>query len=597
PFDIISASITPSGPTTICQGNSVTLTASAASTYLWSTGATSQAINVSSSGNYTVTVSSTSGCSAISSAISVTVNPSPSTPTITPSGPTAFCQGNSVTLTASAASTYLWSNNATAQAIIVSSTGNYIVTITSANGCSASSSATSVTVNPLPPVPTITPSGTTTFCQGNSVTLTASSASTYLWSNNSTTQAITVSNSGNYGVTITNANGCSAISTATSVTANPSPPPPAITPSGPTTFCQGNSVTLTASAASTYLWSNGATTQAITVSSSGNYGVTITNANGCSASSNATSVTVNPLPPVPTITPSGATAFCQGNSVTLTASAASTYLWSNNLTTQGITVSISGNYIVTVTNANGCSASSSATSVTVNPLPPVPTITPNGATTFCQGNSVTLTASAASTYLWSNSATTQAITVSNAGNYGVTITNANGCSAISTATSVTVYPSPLAPIITLIGTTLASSNPAGNQWYLNGNIIPNATAQTYPLTQNGDYTVLVTDTHGCSASSTVFHYVHTGTETITESNTVLIVPNPNDGKFRVEMQNRSLQMEDLDIEVYNLLGEKVFMTHVQQLNPIIDISLQPGGTYFVKISGAKWKRVVPIIKI
>ncbi len=137
----------------------------------------------------------------------------------------------------------------------------------------------------------------------------------------------------------------------------------------------------------------------------------------------------------------------------------------------------------------------------------------------------------------------------------------------------------------------------GNQWYLNGNSIANATSPTYSVTQNGEYTVLVTDANGCAASSAVFHYVSTGTETITDNNIFWVVPNPNDGKFRIEMSDRTLQMDTFVIEVYNLLGEKVFKSHEQQLNLVIDISLQPSGTYFVQISGAKWKQVAQVIKI
>src|SRR5205814_711828 len=116
----------------------------------------------------------------------------------------------------------------------------------------------------------------------------------------------------------------------------------------------------------------------------------------------------NPLPSA-TIGASGATTFCAGGSVTLTASSASSYLWSNGATTQSITVNANGDYSVTVTGGNGCSATSAATSVTVNPLPS-PAISASGATTFCAGGNVTLTASSASSYLWSNGATTQSIT-------------------------------------------------------------------------------------------------------------------------------------------------------------------------------------------
>ncbi len=515
---------------------------------------------------------------------------------ITPVGSTTICQGNSVTLNASPGSTYLWSNGATTQTITVATAGNYAVTVTNANGCSDASTATAVTVLPPLSIPSITPSGATTFCQGNSVTLTASAGSTYHWSNNATTSSITVSTAGNYVVTVTNANGCSAVSSATVVTVNPLPAIPSITASGATTFCQGNSVTLTASAGSTYHWSNNATTSSITVSAAGNYVVTVTNANGCSAVSSATVVTVNPLPATPSITPSGATTFCQGNSVTLTASAGSTYHWSNNATTSSITVSAAGNYVVTVTNANGCSAVSSATVVTVNPLPATPSITPSGVTTFCQGNTVTLTASAGSSYHWSNNATTSSITVSAAGNYVVTVTNANGCSAVSSATVVTVNPLPATPSITANGTTLISSATTGNQWYLNGTIIAGATAQNLPVTQNGQYTVVVTNANGCTATSVVFNYTSTGTENIIENPSVIVFPNPNNGKFTVEIAGGKNQKVDGPIEIFNLLGYKIAVATTQHPVTDIDISTHPNGIYWVCVRTEKGQQMFKVLK-
>src|SRR5262249_5658986 len=152
------------------------------------------------------------------------------------------------------------------------------VTITGANGCSATSAATAVTVNPLP-TPTLTASGPTTFCQGRSVTLTASSGSSYSWSTGATTQPITVTASGHYSVTVTDANGCSATSAPTGVTVNYALTP-GIYAGGYTTFCPGGSVQLNASPGyASYLWSNGATTQSITVNTSGNWTVTATSAN------------------------------------------------------------------------------------------------------------------------------------------------------------------------------------------------------------------------------------------------------------------------------------------------------------------------------
>src|SRR5690606_40733171 len=122
---------------------------------------------------------------------------------------------------------------------------------------------------------------------------------------------------------------------------------PTITASGPTTFCQGGSVTLTSSAAAGNVWSNGATTQSITVSDAGSYTVSVHNGSCTSAPSVASVVTIIPGPSVPTITASGPTTFCQGGSVTLTSSAATGNVWSNGATTQSITVLASGDYTVT----------------------------------------------------------------------------------------------------------------------------------------------------------------------------------------------------------------------------------------------------------
>jgi hypothetical protein len=493
--------ITAGGPTTFCAGGSVTLTAPSATSYAWSNGATTQAINVSAAGAYSVTVTNGNGCSSTSAAAVVTVNASPPAPTITAGGPTTFCAGGSVTLTAPSATSYAWSNGATTQAIDVSAAGAYSVTVMDANGCSSTSAATAVTINANPPAPTITAGGPTTFCAGGAVTLTASSAASYAWSNGATTQSITVSATGAYSVTVADANGCSATSAATSVTVNPLPTP-TIAAGGPTTFCAGGAVTLTASPAASYAWSNGATTQSINVSAGGTYSVTVIDANGCSATSAATGVTVNPLPS-PTITAGGPTTFCAGGTVTLTASSASSYAWSSGATTQSIDVSASGAYSVTVTDVNGCSATSASTSVVVNPNPPAPTITTGGPTTFCAGGSVTLTAPGGYSYSWSNGATTQAINVTSGGAYTVTVTDANGCSAVSAATAVTVNPLPPATITAGGPTTfcaggsvtLTASSGTSYSWS-NG-----ATTPSINVTASGAFSVTVTDANGCSVTS------------------------------------------------------------------------------------------------
>lgn len=507
--------ITASGPTTFCTGGLVTLNSSSATGNTWSTGATTQTIAVSTSGTYTLTVSA-NGCTSAPASTTVTVNPLPAAPTITASGPTTFCSGGSVVLTSSAATGNTWSNGAATQSITVTSSGSYTVTFTDANGCSATSASTTVTVNPTPAIPTITASGPTSFCAGGSVTLTSSASTGNTWSTGATTQSITVTASGSYTVTVSSGS-CSSISAATTVTVNPLPATPTITASGPTTFCSGNSVTLTSSSATGNTWSTGATTQSITVTTSGSYTVTVSNGS-CSATSVATTVTVNPTPPVPTISGSGPNSFCAGGSITLTSSAASGNTWSTGATTQSITVSTSGSYTVTVSNGS-CTSTSSPVIITVNPLPPVPVITASGPTTFCAGGSVTLTSSSATGNTWSTGATTQSITVSAAGSYSVTVSNGT-CSSTSAAEVVTVNPLPPVPTITTSGpttfcaggdVTLTSSAATGNTWWVG------AYSQSVTVSTGGTYTVTVSAL-GCTSTSAPVSVTVNPLPTVTASN-------------------------------------------------------------------------------
>jgi len=453
----LTPTITAAGPTTFCAGGSVTLTSSAETSYLWSNGATTQNINVTISGSYTVKVTNASGCQSVSSvATIVTVNALPATPTISASGPTTFCAGGSVTLTSSAGISYLWSNGAITPGINITSSGSYTVKVTNASGCqSASSVATVVTVNALPATPTITAGGLTTFCGGGSVILTSSAGSTYLWSNGATTQSINITISGSYTVQVTNASGCqSTLSAATPVTVNAVPVTPTITSGGPTTFCGGGSVTLSSSTGSIYLWSNGATTQGINVTTTGSYSVQLISATGCqSAASVATIVTVNALPSTPAITTESPTTFCEGDFVTLTSSPGIDYLWSNGTATQSVNITAAGSYTVQVLSANGCkSASSAATAVTVNALP---LITSGNSGPVCAGGALNLTGGPAgmTIYSWTgpdeftsiiqNPTVSANATSAMSGVYTFTETNAGGC--ISTATtSVTVNENPVA---------------------------------------------------------------------------------------------------------------------------------------------------------
>ncbi len=201
--------ITPNGPTTFCQGGSVLLTTGSFATYLWNNGITTQSINATASGNYSITVTNSGGCTGIASeTVSVTANP---VPVIAPTSPINLCEGENVTLHASNGILYNWSNGATTQYLDVSTSGTYSVTVTYGVNCSNTSAPTDVIVHPLPLATIAALPENLEFCIGDSILLTANSSTspiTYLWNQGSTTQSIEATQSGDFTVIVTDTIGC-----------------------------------------------------------------------------------------------------------------------------------------------------------------------------------------------------------------------------------------------------------------------------------------------------------------------------------------------------------------------------------------------------
>ncbi|MFN0036909.1 MAG: hypothetical protein ACKVUS_17775, partial [Saprospiraceae bacterium] len=440
-----------------------------------------------------------------------------------------LCAGDIATLTASGGGTYLWSQGAaTTQAIMTSTAGTYTVTVTSANGCTATASTT-IIVNPLPvaAIAVTETSGSTpndgVLCSGDMATLTASGGISYLWSTGATTAVIMTNTAGIYSVIVTDANGCTDVES-TTITVNLLPVAAiAVTEtSGHTNndgeICAGASATLTASGGTSYLWSPGdATTAAITTSTSGIYTVIVTDAEGCTAVA-STTIIVNPLPValIAVTETSGHTnndgAICAGAPATLTASGGTSYLWSTSATTAAISTSVADTYTVIVTDAAGCTTSTSTT-ITVNPLPlaEIAVTETSGSTAndgqLCSGDMATLTASGGTSYLWSpGGATTAAITVSTAGTYTVIVTDANGCTDAE-STTITVNPLPTAAIVVTETSGIANNDGAicagasatltasGGATYLWSTGTTTAAIMTSTA---GIYSVIVTDANGCT---------------------------------------------------------------------------------------------------
>ena len=493
-------------------------------TYSWSNAATTATITGLGAGTYSVTVTDANGCTD-SSSVTITEPASIIASTVVDSN--VSCNGSTDGgATASAtggtgAYTYTWSNAATTASITGVGAGTYSVTVTDANGCTDS---TSVMITEPASLVASTILDSNVSCNGNTDGGATASATggttsyTYSWSNSATTASITGVAAGTYSVTITDANGCTdsaslTITSPTGVVAS------AVLDSN-VSCNSGSDGGATASATGgtagyTYSWSNSATTASITGVGAGTYSVTVTDANGCTDSTSVTITEPTSLVASSVVdnntscngsTDGGATASATGGTGTYT------YSWSNAATTATITGLGAGTYSVTVTDANGCTDSSS---VTITEPASIIASTVVDSNVSCNGSTDGgATASAtggtgAYTYTWSNAATTASITGVGAGTYSVTVTDANGCTD-STSVMITEPAS-------LVASTILDSNVS-----CNGNTDGGATASatggttSYTYSWNtggvnatesglsaGTFTVTVTDANGCTDIETV----------------------------------------------------------------------------------------------
>jgi gliding motility-associated-like protein len=501
-----------------CQGGSVTFTNTSSgniSSYNWNfgNGQTSNQQNPTilfpTAGTFPVTLTVTSATGCVSTVVqNIIISPPP---TVSAGLNTAVCIGQAVTLTATGGLTYQWSTGQSTNPISVNpaSATTYTVTATDANGCTASNTVL-VSVNPLPVI-SLTPDQT--ICLGQSAILTAGGGITYFWNpTGSSSSAITVSpvSSTTYSVAVTNANGCTNNGFVNVIVR----PNPVVTI--PSTFvCSGTSTVLNAgNAGSTYQWSTGEITPTIAVTTPGNYTVTVTNSFGCTASqvvlvTSGGSITNN----------NSNLAICQGGTATLDAgNPGNTYLWSTGATTQAITASIAGQYAVTITNSNGCTATLTTT-LNVNPLP-VAGFTPHD---VCLNEPVnfndisSIGTGSITSWLWSfgDGNVSQQQNPSHgyalAGSYNIQLTTTSNAGCVDTVSqTVNVYPLPTVDFTMVNGCanssihfTNLSSTSAGNilsyNWNFNDGTTSSLPSPNHIFLQPGTYnvTLVVGSSGGC----------------------------------------------------------------------------------------------------
>ncbi|MDP1744398.1 MAG: T9SS type A sorting domain-containing protein [Bacteroidota bacterium] len=337
-------------------------------------------------------------------------------------------------------------------------------------------------------------------------------------------------------------------------------------------------------------------------------GVTVV---GSPATSPGITMVVNAAPTTPVISPNGAV---------LTSSAASGNQWYLNgviisgATSQTYTTTQSGSYTVIVT-TNGCvSATSAAVVISSTFTAGVTIATTTGTNPSCTGSSVTFTATPANggttpVYQWqvdgvnvgTNSPTYTTTTLTN-GEIVTCILTSNypsvvGSPATSNVITMTVNAIPATPVITANGALLTSSASAGNQWYLNSTIIPNATNQTYTATQNGNYTVVVTVSGCSSTASAAVNVINAGIDQSTNNYFFSVYPNPNEGNFNVSF-NVALKAT-YKLELRNTLGQLVYNETLTDFSGSyskqMDVSQFGKGIYLISLTNSNNNTIKKIV--
>ncbi|MEL7425542.1 MAG: gliding motility-associated C-terminal domain-containing protein [Bacteroidota bacterium] len=475
------------GDAQICSDGDGMLTASGGFvSYAWSTSATEQSITVTNPGIYFVVGTDSDGCESLAE-FTVGEVQAPE-PTIT--GDLTICPDGSTVLTTEAGlSSYTWNVSGSGNSVNVSNPGTVMVTVTDALGCTGE---TSVIVEEVPnPTPEIL--GDFILCEDEVSTLSLDQTYvTYQWSTSSTDPTIDVSDEMTVSVTVTDAEGCTG-----STSAMLDEIIPTVDISGDLDFCLGESTTLTVpDNFSSYAWSTGGSTNEISINGNTNVQVTVTDENGCTAT-DMVDLTEYALPEVEIM---GRLSFCPVGGTELSATEGfENYVWSTTESTSTIFLNTAGAYTVTVTDSNGCQNSTSVNVVEDAELDPVI----EGVPSFCDGLSTELqVADIYSSYTWSNTASTNVVTISEPGEYTVTVSDEFGCMGTATV-DVEALALPTPAITGDMDYCIGDSTTlnGGNGYVTYEWSVPGAEDQFLVATSPGQYGLTVTDDNGCIGST------------------------------------------------------------------------------------------------
>ncbi len=590
-------------------------------------GATGQELVVTQPGSYTVRNSNAGGCSYLSNELFIVQNLSAERPRISPDGATEFCDGGRVLLSATPADRYQWLRNGTEitgeqnRTLSAISSGIYSVRVETADKCVMISDSIRVQANPLPDLPRATASSALQLCPGDSIQFSTDASSGIQWYRNDTAIAgatnawYIASQAGRYQVEVTNEFSCRRISADQEVVAASLPQQPLLTATGDLTVCEGDTVHLQTDATGSIQWLlDGMVLDNITASrfyapKSGVYRVRVSNAAGCTATSDALTVNFLSLPAQPTVQASGATTICRGERLTLETSATTGIRWLRNgaviagATDRSIEITEGGTYIVDVTNAGGCTSTSTALSITVVERPSKPTITPAGTTSFCQGSSVELSTDASAGIQWYRdgiaitNANSRTLRVTQTGVYGVQANNANGCSSPGAETvSVTVFDNPARPPLNWNGTELSTLVGFKTyRWLKDGVEIPGAVSNTYRPASAGNYRTAVTDNNNCLAESENYPLVITGLQDVVIAGaSIKCFPNPAREAIHLQVTNPNT-LTELSASLVDMHGRFISRQKlVSGVNRFETGNLAP-GMYVLVVTDGKDRQIIKFV--
>ncbi|MBK9678533.1 MAG: T9SS type A sorting domain-containing protein [Saprospiraceae bacterium] len=459
---------------------------------MWSGGGTvfgtnMDSIKVSAPGGYKLITTDINGCMTMDSVTVIT--PVLLTPVIMALD-TSLCPGDSLKLKSSLTGGNLWNTGATTDSIFVSTPGYYWVTYDDGTGCGITIDSVTIT---LDTIPIVMITGDTVICPLGVTTLDAGIHPVYNWSNGEHTQTINVSDAGLYALEVIDGHGCKGYDTiATTIGILP-----VAMITGNLIYCSGDSTLLKATPGPAgYLWSTGATSDSIYVKTPGLYSVTVTDINGCTATSAMEEVTMS-LPIFPMISALD-TSFCPGDSVLLVSDQVGNNLWSTGASTNAIYVSVAGSYYVQYDDGSGCSSNMSNMITVTTDTIPVVQIT--GDTAICDGSTVMLNAGIHPAYLWSTGSTSSSISVGAPGTYSVMVTDGNGCKGSDTiVTTVSAIPAPVITGIFVVcpndSTTLYAGPGLSYLWSTG------ATSDSIIVKTADVFSVTVTNLDGCTGNS------------------------------------------------------------------------------------------------